>query len=841
MITMCSTIYIIAVLALSAVDTVNSSKLFGVSNLHRIQSFGDDHFNGRSCNDSNVKLRRKRRHQELDSSIKSHHVPIYESTHLQSILRAIRAGGDANNNSKSKASKSSPTRHISTKQSHRRGTRTTGAGASRRNPSIFSKQDEDEAAKSWTTAALAGDMLNRQSSEVEKAKNNPMVGRLWAKLSDQGTLILKLAPKSTNEQDVYVELSEWDVSNSTISSKLPNDSIPTRQSIHMTQLATVTDAKSDPFIPLEGIYGIYNLPCSGPHAILITESEEIYTSPVSTTKAPNSTPLLELRRIKSLEIVPLRGKTNSILAYQLSEEQLVEEARQLRLLRNSYKEHDFYFTVPRTLDIKQQSPVVQDVTHSLQRMFLDWSAESKIHGNAQNHWWTPYVAVKTQQTRHHTVDPRFFWNEQPALTLLRAATTSLDVNENSTTALFGRMLDTVIPVTSAFVGVERNIPVPNSDTSSTSNEAYDQVLISRRSKYRTGTRFTRRGADDTGAVANYAETEQICLITTKNTTDASNRQLSEIYSHVQTRGSIPLHWSSPADVKAYRPRVFIGVDPTTQARGLRDHLLGELWWYTSSIPIKSVESDDQQVKLAMVNLIDKHGDQGRLGTTFDSVLSAVLDVYDANIEDSTCIADEDTKQLLHPKSVKHVWYDFHAECKGGRWDKLSDLLDEVSPILSKQAYFCAIPTHQPTGSDQWKIASLQDGVVRTNCMDCLDRTNVVQSMFGRFMLYRMFHERLGLSVSRDKKPSRKRSLPLEYVVGFKQRPLCLPWDEGESAHRHLWADNADAISRLYAGTPYVHISSTILSIYHQHLTSFHIQCSQRRLHTNWCSNKTRSP
>jgi hypothetical protein len=29
------------------------------------------------------------------------------------------------------------------------------------------------------------------------------------------------------------------------------------------------------------------------------------------------------------------------------------------------------------------------------------------------------------------------------------------------------------------------------------------------------------------------------------------------------------------------------------------------------------------------------------------------------------------------------------------------------------------------------LVSLQDGVFRTNCMDCLDRTNVVQSMLAR--------------------------------------------------------------------------------------------------------------
>ncbi|KAL7503066.1 hypothetical protein ACHAXN_000902 [Cyclotella atomus] len=795
---MATVIYFVTILTLSIIDSAHGGKLFGVASHQRVRA------QIVPLRESGVKIRRKRPRQETECNISdSDLVSNREYIRLNSLLQIIRAGGDASThnkqNAKSKASKSSPTKGLRAKKSIKRGTRTTGAGASKRNSSIFSKQTEDAASKSWTAAALAGDVLNRRSTD-ELEEKNPMIGRLWAKQSDQGTLILKLPPERGNERDIYVELSERN-SNSTMPlSELHAGSDSTRQRVSIEQITKeattkrLTESKNDPFIPLEGIYGIYDLPCSGPHAVLITESEEIYTSPLSTTQTAKSVPLLELRRIKSLEIVSLRSKlhqeSESNTSNKSSDDQYAEEARQLRLLRNSFKEHDFYFTVPRHLDPKQ-SRVVQDVTHPLQRMFLDWTAENRIRTTttqgARQHWWTPYARPSEINLRKHMVDPRFFWNEQPALTLFRASATPL------------RLLDTIIPVTSAFVGVERNVPIPCSDKSTNSHEAYDQILISRRSKYRTGTRFTRRGADDTGAVANYAETEQICLVTTSNNpADESCRKLSEIYSHVQTRGSIPLHWSSPADVKAYRPRVFIGIDPTTQARGLRDHLIGELWWYASSVPMKSIDNDNQQVKLAMVNLIDKHGDQGRLGNTFDAVLSAVLDVYESNPANS----DSDTKQLLHPKVVKHVWYDFHANCKGGRWDKLSNLLDEVSPILSDHAYFCAIPIDEPSAqTDQWKIISIQDGVVRTNCMDCLDRTNVVQSMFGRFMLYKIFHERTGLAALAKRNNARKRPLPLEHVVGFKQRPLCLPWSEGETSHRHLWADNADAISRLYAGTP----------------------------------------
>jgi len=39
--------------------------------------------------------------------------------------------------------------------------------------------------------------------------------------------------------------------------------------------------------------------------------------------------------------------------------------------------------------------------------------------------------------------------------------------------------------------------------------AFDFVLISRRSRYRAGTRYRTRGVDEKGYVANYVETEQI--------------------------------------------------------------------------------------------------------------------------------------------------------------------------------------------------------------------------------------------------------------------------------------------------------------------------------------------
>lgn len=89
-------------------------------------------------------------------------------------------------------------------------------------------------------------------------------------------------------------------------------------------------------------------------------------------------------------------------------------------------------------------------------------------------------------------------------------------------------------------------------------------------------------------------------------------------------------------------------------------------------------------KIAIVNLIDKHSDQGRLGNAFDSVLNAVLDVYKYDNIFSTSVLP------LRPNSIEHIWFDFHDECKGGRYDRLSHLLDQVMPTLNDQGYFCAV-------------------------------------------------------------------------------------------------------------------------------------------------------
>lgn len=74
-------------------------------------------------------------------------------------------------------------------------------------------------------------------------------------------------------------------------------------------------------------------------------------------------------------------------------------------------------------------------------------------------------------------------------------------------------------------------------------------LISRRSRYRAGTRYFRRGIDEDGNVANFNETEQMVFV---NKTDSEGQEFPHLLSYVQTRGSVPLYWAEISTLR-YKP------------------------------------------------------------------------------------------------------------------------------------------------------------------------------------------------------------------------------------------------------------------------------------------------
>ncbi|KAL4716016.1 hypothetical protein ACJJTC_003805 [Scirpophaga incertulas] len=236
-------------------------------------------------------------------------------------------------------------------------------------------------------------------------------------------------------------------------------------------------------------------------------------------------------------------------------------------------------------------------------------------------------------------------------------------------------------------------------------------LVSRRSVHRAGTRFFMRGIDCDGNVANYVETEQII------------EKGAEKSSFIQTRGSIPLYWNQYPSLK-YKPPMVLSHE---------DHVAA----YTKHMREQCHKYGNQ----VLVNLIDQNGKEEALERGYRAAVAAAA-----------------------LPGVRYEPFDFHSECRGMRYHRLTVLTDRTAHEQSEFGYFVC------RGST---IMSRQNGAFRTNCVDCLDRTNVVQSMMARLQL----------------------EGALTLLCGGAQPP-----PELLQLFNTVWADHADMISIQYSGT-----------------------------------------
>ena len=73
-----------------------------------------------------------------------------------------------------------------------------------------------------------------------------------------------------------------------------------------------------------------------------------------------------------------------------------------------------------------------------------------------------------------------------------------------------------------------------------------------------------------------------------------------------------------------------------------------------------------------------------------------------------------------PPYVKYEYFDFHDECKNNEFENSFKLVQKIKEVVSSFGFTVI-------NKKTKELHNLQNGVVRTNCMDCLDRTNYIQS------------------------------------------------------------------------------------------------------------------
>lgn len=124
-----------------------------------------------------------------------------------------------------------------------------------------------------------------------------------------------------------------------------------------------------------------------------------------------------------------------------------------------------------------------------------------------------------------------------------------------------------------------------------------------------------------------------------------------------------------------------------------------------------------------------------------------------------------------------------------RYDRLNILLDRVNAELEEFKYFMLL--------NDGTVVHQQDGAFRTNCIDCLDRTNVVQSLLAR----RNLQQVLVVSFNPFSWNYLLHSVHLLKKLGILSENQRIEQQaEFEYLFKNIWADHADVISTQYSGT-----------------------------------------
>ena len=300
------------------------------------------------------------------------------------------------------------------------------------------------------------------------------------------------------------------------------------------------------------------------------------------------------------------------------------------------------------------------------------------------------------------------------------------------------------------------------------------TIIARRSRYFAGARFLKRGSNDSGYVANDVETEQILSDALTTSLHAPGPRLfagPTYTSYVQHRGSIPLYWTQDNTGVTPKPDIDLNlIDPFYSAAALHFDNLFERY----GAPIY------------VLNLI-----KARERTPRESKL---LYEYQNAIKY--------LNQSLPDKKIIYEAFDMARASKTRGQDVIGTLEYLAEKVLQKTGFF-------HNGEGDLNAPQVQNGVARTNCIDCLDRTNAAQFVIGKRALGRQL-QALGVIAGNT----------VEYDTD------CV------DMFTHMFHGHGDAIAIQYGGSHLVNTMATYRKINHWQSSSRDMVESFKRYYHN---------
>ena len=276
----------------------------------------------------------------------------------------------------------------------------------------------------------------------------------------------------------------------------------------------------------------------------------------------------------------------------------------------------------------------------------------------------------------------------------------------------------------------------------------------------------KRGADAHGNVANFVETEQIVYNIDNPTKVSSFVQVSKrtpsiclvclILVFLQIRGSIPLLWNQ-TDPWKLKPKVQILDNNEENLSVLWKHLRGLISRYFPNQVLSTCRTGPEETpRINCVNLINKKSSESKLGSLWfglSKYLSKRLEYsespsgllqpdnplpvnFSSLFSNYSALLDRDeiTSELTSIPNLqadacnernimmKMIWFDYHHLMKenGNHHRHLQTLYAQLKSCFLRQNGFFSVDNNRDI------CISNQTTMIRSNCMDCLDRTNVIQ-------------------------------------------------------------------------------------------------------------------
>uniref|UniRef100_H0VDN7 Inositol polyphosphate-5-phosphatase F n=1 Tax=Cavia porcellus TaxID=10141 RepID=H0VDN7_CAVPO len=362
---------------------------------------------------------------------------------------------------------------------------------------------------------------------------------------------------------------------------------------------------------------------------------------------------------------------------------------------------------------KEKEKLERRLLEELLKMFMD--SESFYYSltyDLTNSVQRQSIGERDGRPLWQKVDDRFFWNKYMIQDLTEIGTPDVDF--------------WIIPLIQGFVQIEelvvnynessddeKSSPETPPQESTCVDDIHPRFLVALIS--RRSRHRAGKGVDKNGNVANYVETEQLIHV--------HNHTLS----FIQTRGSVPVFWSQVG--YRYNPRPRLDKSEKETVAYFCAHFEEQLKIYKKQI---------------IINLVNQTGREKIIG---DAYLKQVL--------------------LFNNSHLTYVSFDFHEHCRGRKFENVQTLTDAIYDIILDMKW-CWV--------DQAGVICKQEGIFRVNCMDCLDRTNVVQAAIARVVMEQQL-KKLGV-------------MPPEQPLPVKCNRI----------YQIMWANNGDSISRQYAGT-----------------------------------------